>query len=429
MKRTMTFFLLFIKRLCKKPAFVVILLIMPILVLAFCIILKDSDNTVRVALYNDGNDEEIDRVIEDILAKESVVGFYKSDSVSVLRADVLTNTAECGFVFSDGVWEALRNEDAEEMITIYQSTKSTMTDYMKEEVYSLMYRYLAIELLEDYLDEQEVQNTANKAEVYADNKQVVDKVTDNKEVTDKETVDADNMASASEGNTLIMPDEAERNEYLKEHYESYLSDGGVFEITYYDGDKSVTTEISAVAGNKDYLKKPIKGTLSIFMMIASLAGAVFWLTDEKNGVYKTLSFRERPYINLMVTFIPTMLSCIVAFACLYIGGIEEGFFTELVRMFSYSLLLTGMSNLLRIIIKNEVLLCSMLTMLIVVCLACCNIVLNLALYVPGIKLIRWLLAPNYYLDTMKNAKGILLTLAIGIILILIGIFADRKHNA
>lgn len=381
MKRTMTFFLLFIKRLCKKPAFVVILLIMPILVLAFCIILKDSDNTVRVALYNDGNDEEIDRVIEDILAKESAVDFYKSDSVSVLRADVLTNTAECGFVFSDGVWEALRNEDAEEMITIYQSTKSTMTDYMKEEVYSVMYRYLAIELLEDYLDEQEVQNTA------------------------------------------------ERNEYLKEHYESYLSDGGVFEITYYDGGKSVTTEISAVAGNKDYLKKPIKGTLSIFMMIASLAGAVFWLTDEKNGVYKTLSFRERPYINLMVTFIPTMLSCIVAFACLYIGGIEEGFFTELVRMFSYSLLLTGMSNLLRIIIKNEVLLCSMLTMLIVVCLACCNIVLNLALYVPGIKLIRWLLAPNYYLDTMKNAKGILLTLTIGIVLILIGIFADRKHNA
>jgi hypothetical protein len=395
MKRTITFFLLFIKRLCKKPAFVVILLIMPVLVLTFSIVLKDSDDTVRVALYNDGNDEEIDRIIDDILAMQSVVCFYRSSSVSDLRADVLTNTAECGFVFSDGVWEALRNEDAENMITIYQSTKSSMTDYMKEEVYSVMYRYLAIELLEDYLDGKD------------------------------ET--SDNSLAAKLENKGIT--EEDRNSYLQQQYESYLSDGGVFEITYYDGNKSVTTNITEVADNKDYLKKPIKGTLAIFMMIASLAGAVFWLTDEKNGVYKTLSFRERPYINLMVIFIPTLLSCVAAFLCLYLGGIAEGFITELIRMFSYCLMITGMSNLLRMIIKNEAVLCSIITMLIVVCLACCNIVINLILYVPGIKLIRWLLAPNYYLDTMKNAKGILLTLAIGIILILIGIFADRKRNA
>ena len=51
MKRTMTFFGLFIKRLLKKPSFVLILLLMPLIVFAFRMILKQDSQTIDIALY------------------------------------------------------------------------------------------------------------------------------------------------------------------------------------------------------------------------------------------------------------------------------------------------------------------------------------------------------------------------------------------
>ncbi len=381
MKRTMTFFLLFVKRLCRKPSFVLILLLMPAMVISMRFIIEEDDETVRVAVLCEDKNEKMNVVMDNLTGNSDLVKFYKSDSLTELRTDVLTNDAECGIVFTDGVWDALVEEDADEKIVIYQSSKSSYTDYIQEMVYSAFFSELAQYRLESYLDKYSLQSYVT---------------------------------------------EAERNEYIEARYDEYMKEGGTFEIYFTDESMDSGNDVSSVAGDNSYLFKPVRGILAVIMMAASLAGAVFRTIDEKDGVYKTLSYREKPYINLAAVFIPTMLSCITALVCIFAAGVNKGTGAEIGRMTLYCLLLTGFSNLLRCVINSEALLCSLLTMLTAASMIGCDIVINLAAFVKGIKVIRWVLPVGYYMEKMNSTGGIIITALVTLALIAAGIVTDRK---
>lgn len=381
MKRTLTFFLLFIKRLCKKPSFVLILLLMPVMVIAMRFVIEEDDETVRVAVLCEDGNEKMDVVMDNLIGNSDLVKFYKSDSLTELRADVLTNDAECGVVFTDGVWDALVDEDADEKIVIYQSSKSSYTDYILEMVYSTVFSELAQYRLEKYMDKYPLHSYMT---------------------------------------------EEERNEYIEARYDEYMTEGGTFEIYFTDEGMESGSDVSSVAGDSSYLFKPVRGILAVIIMAASLAGAVFRIVDEKDGVYKTLSYRERPYINIVAVFIPTMLACIMALVCVFVAGVNRGTISETGRMFLYCILLTGFSNCLRCLVKSEAVMCSILTMLTVASVVGCDIVINLAALVKGISVMRWFLPAGYYMEKMNSAAGIIVTAAVTLVLVAAGLIMDRR---
>ena len=381
MKRTLTFLLLFMKRLCKKPSFLVILLLMPVLVLGFRLILSEDDETMYVALFNESGNKKIDTVIDELVAGESTMCFYEAESTEDLRAAVLTEHAECGFVFEEGLWEAMVKEEAEGLITVYQNTKTTNSDLIKERIFSQMYRYLSYDVMLNHME--------------------------NSEFEDGLTTEA-------------------REAYLFEKYEQYITDGGVFTISYMEGDNTVVKDIEDAVADNSYLLKPVRGVLAVFMFMAAMAGAVFWAIDEKAGVYKTLGYTERPFVNMVVIFLPAFMSCMVALISVFIGGVAEGIFLEIVRILAYCIMLTGFANLIRACTSNATLICSLLPMLTVVSVICCHIIVNVVHYVPGVKYVRILLPPNYYLETSKGFAGCFITAGIGLVLICAGVLIDRK---
>lgn len=383
MKRTLTFLLLFVKRLCKKPSFLIILLLMPALVLGLRIVLEEDDETIYVALLNESGNEKIDLVIAELVSADGSMCYYKADNEEDLRADVLTQYAECGFVFREGVWEALVNEEESGLITVYQNSKTTMSDLIKEKIFANIYSYLSYDLMLKYIEEQEPEDG----------------------LTDEE-----------------------REKYLEERYKFYADEGGVFTISYTDGNNTIVKDVAEVAADNSFLMKPVKGALSLFMLMASLAGAVFWAIDEKDGVYKTLGYIERPYVNLTVILLPGLLAGAVALISVWLGGISKGVFVEIGRTLAYVILLTGFSNLIRSLTSNATLICSILPMLTVASLICCNIIINTASMVEGIEMVRVLLPPNYYLEMNSLSDG-LITAGLGFVLIAIGILIDRKKNS
>lgn len=383
MKRTLTFLMLFVKRLCKKPSFLIILLLMPVLVLGLRLVLQEDDETIYVALFNESSDEKIDLVIADLVSSEGSMCYYEADNEEDLRADVLTQYAECGFVFREGVWQALVNEEESGLITLYQNSKTTMADLIKEKIFANIYSYLSYDLMLEYIGEQEPEDGLTNEE---------------------------------------------RERYLEERYQLYVNEGGVFTISYTDGDNTIVKDVHEVAADNSFLMKPVKGALSLFMLMASLAGAVFWAIDEKDGVYKTLGYSERPYVNMTVILLPGLLAGLVALISVWLGGISKGVFVEVGRTLAYVILLTGFSNLIRSLTSNATLICSILPMLTVASLICCNIIINAAAMVEGIKIVRFLLPPNYYLEMDSLSDG-LLTAGLGLVLIIAGIIIDRKKNS
>lgn len=381
MKRTLTFFLLFIKRLCRKPSFVLILLLMPVMVITMRFIIEEDDETVRVAILCEDGNEKTDVVMDNLVENSDLVKFYMCDSLTELRADVLTNDAECGVVFTEGVWDALVEEDADEKIVIYQSSKSSYTDYIVEMVYSAIFSELAQYRLERYLDKYPLQSYMT---------------------------------------------EEERNEYVEARYDEYMTEGGTFEVYFTDEEMESGNDVSFVVEDNSYLFKPVRGILAVVMMAASLAGAVFRIIDEKDGVYKTLSYREKPYINIVTVFIPTMLACIMALVCIFAAGVNRDVASETGRMILYCLLLTGFSNFLRCIVNSEAMMCSLLTMLTVASVIGCDIVINLAAFVKGIDVMRWFLPAGYYMEKMSSAGGITITATVTVALITAGLIMDRR---
>ena len=397
MKRTCVFFGLFIKRLLKKPSFVLILLLMPLIVFAFRMILKQDSQTIDIALYTYDKSPEIRESIEELKNRKSTIGFYEAESEQEVREAVLTNRAECGFVFKKGYYNDLLAGDVEDKVTLYKNTKTTLDDLSKEIIFSEIFRRIG---------RVKVVNFLRDKNFYEDN-------------------------GLNDGQKEI-------EEYLLAQYDSYINDGGAFKVVYAGNGEERETTIEEALNDNSYLMRPVRGVLAMFMMMAALSGAVFRAIDEKQGVYKTLGYTERPWINILTVFIPALLSGIAALVCLYIGGIARGmengnavtgFFKELGGVFVYILLLTGLANLLRSLIANEALLCSLLPMLTVVSLLGCNIFFNAATKVKGVEELRYLLPPDYYLEKTGSAGGVLLMLVITVVLLALGVLNDRRKSA
>lgn len=381
MKRTLTFFRLYAKRLLKKPSFVIILLLMPILTAILTRVIEKSDDTLKVALYDESGEEEISQVIDELVNTTGLAKFYRVSSLEDLKIDVLKNEAECGFVFTEEIYKKMIKEDADGGIIIYQSPKSSVTDYMKETVFVQVYQKLSYDRTLDYLANSPYMKDLDK--------------------------------------DVWEP-------YFKEKYDQYIAEGGIFELYYTNGDDEIESDAGEVAGDKSYLKRPIKGFLAIFVMIAALSGAVFFALDEKAGIYKTLSYTERPFVNLVTIIIPSFLAVLVAFICVNLSGTGEAVLEEILRCLAFGVVLVGFANLLRALISNEVVLCSMLPTLTVVTFVCCDIFVNTAFYFEPIKYIRWLLPVNYYLDTVKFGAGIGITFLVGLLASIAGILIDKK---
>jgi len=397
MKRTVTFFGLFIKRLLKKPSFVLILLLMPMIVLAFRMILKQDSKNIDIALFTYDESPEIRESIEVLKNRKSTIGFYEAGSEQEVREAVLTNRAECGFVFKEGYYRDLLAGDVEEKVNLYKNTKTTLDDLSKEIIFSEIFRRIGRVKVVSFLREKGF---------YENNK-----------LTEKQK---------------------DIEEYLVRQYDSYINDGGAFKVIFSGKGEEKETTIEEAINDNSYLMRPVRGVLAMFMMMAALSGAVFRAIDEKQGVYKTLGYAERPWINIITVFIPALLSGITAVACLYIGGIAKGlnggsilagFFKELLGMFVYILILTGLANLLRSLIANEALLCSLLPMLTVVSLLGCNIFFDAATKVKGVKELRYLLPPDYYLEKTSDGGGILFMIGISIVLLLAGVLTDKRKSA
>ena len=98
--------LIYIKRLCKMPAFVIALLLMPVIAYGIKNFTILENKGITVGIYATG--EVGKAVCEDLLGKDYVVKFEKYDSIEKMKEDVEFKTIECGYVFEDAFEEGYK---------------------------------------------------------------------------------------------------------------------------------------------------------------------------------------------------------------------------------------------------------------------------------------------------------------------------------
>ena len=373
------------ERFLKKPSFVLIFLMLPAVLLLYRALITADDGKLHVAVYFEAKDEFSEAYLRELSEHvPELFVFYECAEEEDLYSDVAAGRAECGYVFAANLAAQLLTEDWQGMITAVVSDQTVYGEFVNEIAYSKLLRILGKDLMREYLLKRS--GVVTEADATSINRLLTEKF-------------GEGMAN----NTLV-------------EYVTTAEHEGEFII-----EEKKHDAISV-------LKKPIRGTIAIFVLLTGLAGLVFWYQDDAEGRFRVMARERRPLISFASILLPTVMAGIVGLVCLAISGLWTATGRELLSMAVYVLLVTGMCNILRFLIPSVHAVCAMIPILVLISYLCCPILIDIAQTMPVIRYVRALLAPQYYLRIFEGLKFGALAAATAVLLGISALLSVAERN-
>ncbi|MEY8338301.1 ABC transporter permease [Lachnospiraceae bacterium 62-35] len=350
-------FLLSCKRQLRRPSFLAILAIIPILLFAVSSMGKKESQGLAIALYvegmnpgkkvekaaGEGHGESLEQKTAVALTELSgAFSFYICGTLEELKADVETGKAECGYVFPKDLRERLRENDFRRCITLY-SSPATVLDFMSEEVvFSTLMEVYAPEILIDYSKEQGWDTKA-----------------------------------------------------VQELYEEYSSNGSTFSFQY-ESEGGGEAEENSLA-----MTFPVRGIGAVFLFVTGIFAVSSLAEDEKKGLFLCVPYEKKWWYTLLGTAAPVAMSAGVVVISLYLTGEAligvGGMIKEIGYMGLYVGEIAVFSCLLKIIGRRAEALAGMVPFFMIGSLALCPVFVDVGKWLPQLRMAGRLFLPYYYL--------------------------------
>ena len=378
MKKILTWILLFQKRILKKPMFQITILLIPILLFLLFTFNKSSDSLVRVALIS-GNDEYSQNFVKDLLdSSNHVISYYQCYDESQMRKDVLTGKAECGYIMPDDMPRKIAQFSSKKkqvIITAIVKKESISTKIVNEIIYGRLFSERAYPVLKDFINEKQ----------------------------------PDRLTSAED-------------EKMYDAFSKYLIEPLMFSFEYADGSKNDLLNNDDSSHN--YYMLPVRGILSVLILVSSMSGVLMLSNDDRKNTWGFIRLSKRPAFNYFYIFMSILPIAICSLAAIFITGISTNVLNEIRLMVLYTLLLTGFSSLLKALIKNIYVLCSLIPVTVLLSLIICPVFIDIGSIVPQARFVRLFLPTNYYLDSIYSGPAQLKMFILAILISLLAILKE-----
>lgn len=348
-KKYFLWFYLLIKRLLKKIGVWIIIVIIPII---FNIYThgKSSDNneSMRVGLILEDNDEISQKTVEKLINGDFSVNFYIEDSRDKLIYDINNEKTICGYIFSENLTNKLDTLNIKGCIKVVVSSSDFMSSMINEMVFSELFKTYGGNIAINNIETSEIFGVYNKEAIAS----------------------------------------------LEDKYSLYNDSDKTFHIDFKNVD-GIDNMQSDVQNNVEF---SIKGIIAIIVVIAGLTGCVWWNYEKKRGMFKAM--REiQCYIGaflyvVTVTF-PIAVSGLITIFTTGSKTLSVG--AEIVNMIVYVLIIGIIGTILCMIVRDRMFLISFIPVYAIICLIACPVFFDLATLIPAVKYIRWILLPYYYL--------------------------------
>ncbi len=352
------FYMLF-KQYIRKPECLLLLLSLPILTVLFSHVAKTQEQPIQAVCYIPSVTQEVldavadtdtalhaDTALTSLAHKLSMYdGLYTFRLCASEREvydAVAANRAECGYIFSETLYEELLSGNLKGLITTVASPSTTMLPVINETVYSLVFEDLALLSLEQYL--------------------------------------ADDSAVSAEYDVLY--DDA----MIEELYQKYMLGDSTFHFEYDGSPKDYRLTTTTV------LLSPIRGLLSVLMLLSALTGAISYYRLAENPVFDTWKIRAACIIIPVLCTIPVMLLCI------HFAGLSAGLGKEICLLILYAAACVIAVSLLTLFIKKRVIFTSLLPLYILACLVFTPVFIDISVFLPALRPLSYLFQPYYYLS-------------------------------
>ncbi|MCH5254726.1 MAG: hypothetical protein J1F41_07355 [Lachnospiraceae bacterium] len=358
MKKYVVCLCLMFKRMLKKPAFLLMLLCLPILAVVVDR-MEHMGNTKgaavgvlfaeeRMAVSSEEYSEWNQRLILLLQEQEGILDFYVYNSQELLFEEVERGVLNCALVFPTDLQEKLKDNTWQAEIALYETSSSMLTEIVKEKTAGAVFALYSEEAYLNYVE------TAEAFEAAEEN-----------------------------GNTR-----EEIVRFAENAYETHLLDGSTFAFRYHGRTLGEVQQTATVNFR-------LRGVLSVCIFISGLCGLlVDWEDRQRRQFVRIMPSWMTTIVNI---WIPTVYTSVVAMLALYLTGQFTGILAELSRICFFQLLIVGYCSILKLIIRKKESIAASVPILSLAGMVCCPVWIRLALYLPVFSVLEKLFPMTYYL--------------------------------
>ena len=335
-------FLLTIKQTFKRPVIIIFMLAIPICVYLLNRVSYEEESVITAMYYIKGNDSA-DKELADALKKyDGLFKFVSADSEKELTDCVKRNEYECGYIFEGNIFDEMMSGNTSDLIRVVYSDKSTMTPIINETVFSVVFPIISEMKLEKYLTEK---------------------------------------GATSEAYDEGLFDE----ELIKTFYNINYTNGSTFSFRYSGEPEGYTFTKQTI------LLAPVRGVLSLIILISAFAGAFAFYKEGDNPVFAIAKVR------LSFVAVPALISMLVAYISILVSGLSENALYEALYLIIYTSVVILYTFILCLIIKKGASFAGLLPIIVIGCIAFTPVFIDISTFIPSLNILKYLWPTHYYL--------------------------------
>lgn len=284
MKRLGKWFLLLNKRLYKKVTFLLILLLIPTLVFGYGKLAQEDRGVLTVALAQRGDDPMALEIMEELGDSSALVRFVFCDTEEQAEQMVNDSKADAAWIFADDLENAIYRfvqnpSKSTAFVQIIEGQSSVPLKLAREKLSESVFSRCSRAFYLQYLRENVPQLDS-------------------------------------------MSDEA-----VLKYYDEFTADSEIFVFSNLegtvDGDDAIST---------NYLMTPVRGLLSVVIVLGGLAATLFYIADEKAGTFALVPQNRRWAVEFACQMIGVLNVGIVSLLSLLLAGLGVNFGREVVLL-------------------------------------------------------------------------------------------------
>ena len=344
----------------KKPAYLLLLIALPILSVVMIRLEQSGDDsigiTVGVLFEKEGQeDKEWNQKFFSFLSEQdSVIQFQLYEKSASLLQDIEKGELDCGVVVPVNIHERLMTDKWQDSITIYKTSSTSVTEIVKERIAAAVFTFYSEESYVNYVENSNIF---------------------------QETMEVNSDRTA------------EIREFAQTAYETHLTDGSTFAFQYHGESYYNNAEIQVTDTANPGFR--LKGVLAVCIFLSGLCGL---LTDWNDR-------RERRFVRMapewvttaVNVWIPTIYTSVIALLSLLLTGQLTGIGKELCHLIFYQFLIVVYCSIIRVIIRKQEQLAAAIPILTLASIVCCPVWIRLAVYLPVFHVLEKLFPVTYYL--------------------------------
>lgn len=345
MKRIFVWLAMLTKRLYKKPTFLLITVLIPLLVLGYTAIAAGQSGVITIGLAWEADDPITRQVVEDLHSESQLIAFRicedPGQGEELLRAGKL----DALWIFPGDMAEkvdafAKRPTTSSAFITVMEREDDVTLMLSREKLNAAIYPYVAQRVYVHFLRELAPE---------------LDHLTDDD---------------------------------LMEYYHATNLDHHLFHFVGGTGNEK----------QQSYLLSPLRGLLGTLILLCSLATGMYYIRDTERGTFAWVSQRWRFLPELGCQIVSGVNVAAVCLVCLAFAGLAGNAWIELALLLVYSLCCAAFSMVLRRLCGSVKLLGMLLPLVIVASLVVCPVFFDLGV----LRKVQYLLPPTYYINGIYN---------------------------